>query len=148
MQTRTVVKTLIFNEDGMLLVLVRSDDDLIRAGEHDFAGGRVEAGEDFNQAAVREIREETGLDVQPAHLELVAAESAIRKTPQGKPINIVKIFFATRVSSVHVTLSHEHQAHDWMTMEGAIERLRYASGVELLKHVYGNRIAEQYWNLV
>jgi 8-oxo-dGTP pyrophosphatase MutT (NUDIX family) len=147
MQTRVVVKTLIFNEDGMLLVLVRSDDDPIRPEEHDFAGGRVEPHEALGQAAVREIHEETGLEIEAAELEVAAAESTIRKTPEGKPVNIVKIFFVAKVVSPHVVLSHEHQAHDWMTMEGAIERMRYISGVELLKHIYGNRIAESYWNV-
>ena len=53
----------IFNERGEVLLQRRSD-----SGKWGFPGGAVELGETPEMAAVREIREETGLVVEPGRL--------------------------------------------------------------------------------
>jgi ADP-ribose pyrophosphatase YjhB (NUDIX family) len=83
-----------------------------RAFEGDWAwstpGGGVEPGEDPQAAAGRELREETGLE-----LELVA-------TRCGPPTTVV--FAAEAPSDAEVTLSPEHDRFDWLTPREA--RLR------------------------
>ena len=71
-------------------------------------GGGLEPGEDPHAAAARELREETGLE-----LELVA-------TRCGLPTTVV--FAAEAPSDADVALSPEHDRFDWLTPREA--RLR------------------------
>jgi 8-oxo-dGTP diphosphatase len=56
------------------LVVVRRDIEPAR-GQLALPGGFIEAGESWQQAAVRELREETGLDDDPAQVSLVDVAS-------------------------------------------------------------------------
>ncbi len=57
--------TMIRGEDGRLLVLDRVKDDW---GGLTFPGGKVEPGEGLIRSAVREMKEETGLTIEPQDL--------------------------------------------------------------------------------
>lgn len=70
MITHVVAKTVIFDSHKRLLLLVRSDDDVHRAGGLDIPGGQVDTGEDYKTAAIREAYEEAGLELDPNQLEL------------------------------------------------------------------------------
>ena len=54
---------IIFDEQGRLLLQKRTD-----CGEWGFLGGMVELGESVEEAAVREVKEESGLDVKVTSL--------------------------------------------------------------------------------
>ncbi|MFO0937846.1 MAG: NUDIX domain-containing protein [Gemmataceae bacterium] len=51
------------NEDGDILLLLRRDDDTFQPSTWCLPGGKIDAGETPEQAALRELEEETGLDV-------------------------------------------------------------------------------------
>lgn len=53
----------IFDDEGRVLLQRRGD-----SGKWGFPGGAVELGETPEMAAVRELKEETGLDVEVKHL--------------------------------------------------------------------------------
>lgn len=57
---------LAYDASGRLLLVLRANDP--GRGRWSVPGGRVEAGEDDAAAVVREMREETGLDVRPGRL--------------------------------------------------------------------------------
>ncbi len=63
MQTRTIAKVLVLNDEGQLLVLRRSLNDLHRPGGYDFPGGDIEADESIEDGVVREAHEEAGLQL-------------------------------------------------------------------------------------
>jgi 8-oxo-dGTP diphosphatase len=60
------VGAVVHDADGRLLLIQRGHDP--HRGSWSLPGGRVEAGESPEQAIVREVREETGLDVVPGRL--------------------------------------------------------------------------------
>lgn len=61
---RTVVKALITYNGKVLLGKKEEEDDHPIGGEWHFLGGHIEKGEQFEEAVKREVKEETGLDVE------------------------------------------------------------------------------------
>lgn len=72
--------TIVFDEDDRLLLIRRTDN-----GYWGLPGGHLDYGETLMQAAVRETREETGLDVQVKHLSGIYSAPY----PEGLVINDV-----------------------------------------------------------
>lgn len=85
---------LIFNEAGEVLMEERSDNRC-----WGFPGGAVEPGERTEEAAVREVREETGLVIEPADLTLFSVfsgEELHYVYPNGDEVYIIDIVYETR----------------------------------------------------
>jgi dihydroneopterin triphosphate diphosphatase len=80
--------------------------------------GRLEAGEEPEHAAVREVREETGLEisrlynvtVQPFYLHA------------SHTVQLAVVFAAFVDDTAEVVLGPEHQRSEWLTVEGALSR--------------------------
>ena len=64
-----VVAGVIFREDGRFLIARRPLDKLL-GGLWEFPGGKQEKGESLEEALVREIDEELGVEIRPSHLLL------------------------------------------------------------------------------
>ncbi len=64
MSTKVLAKAILQAEDGTILLLKRSETDTRRPLQWDFPGGGVDDSEDFVAAAIREIKEEMGLDIK------------------------------------------------------------------------------------
>ncbi|MGW4071663.1 NUDIX hydrolase [Nocardia grenadensis] len=60
---KVAVSALVQDEQGRILLIRRSDN-----GKYSVPGGGLEAGETVTQAVVREVREETGIDVEVTEL--------------------------------------------------------------------------------
>lgn len=71
-------------------------------------GGRVETGEDLNQALLREVKEETGLDIEPEYLVGVYAR------PEKPDVGFV---FKCRILSGRLTLGSEMSELDYFSEE-------------------------------
>ena len=81
--------------------------------------GRIELGETPEQAAVREVREETGLEVhrlynvivQPFYLHKLAT------------VELAVVFAAFVDRKQPITLGDEHMRHEWLSPDAALDRL-------------------------
>jgi 8-oxo-dGTP diphosphatase len=62
------VKALIKNDEGKVLVLKQNDPTISGDGRYHPPGGIVELGESVKDCVVREVKEETGLDVEVKEL--------------------------------------------------------------------------------
>ena len=60
---RLSAKVLILDAEGRCLLLRRSRASRANAGKWEFPGGKVDAGESFEEALMREVEEETGLRI-------------------------------------------------------------------------------------
>jgi len=54
--------------DKKILIIQRSSNDDIGANTWEFAGGKLEFGEDLKSGLIREVKEEVGLDVKVLNL--------------------------------------------------------------------------------
>lgn len=99
--------------DGKALILKESSkyDDGTNEGRFDFPGGRLTPGERFDEALIREIKEETGLEVQIGRPLCV---NEWRPNVRGEQWQIVGTFFVCKASSREVVLSQDHEAYEWI----------------------------------
>jgi 8-oxo-dGTP pyrophosphatase MutT (NUDIX family) len=84
-------------------------------GEWDLPGGRPDPGEDHRAALKREVREETGLEVEVGR---ALDEHLFEVLPQKLPGHFVRIepFACAIVGTGSVTLSHEHLQMRWLPL--------------------------------
>lgn len=101
-------------------------------GSHwDFPKGHMEAGEDPQTAAARELEEETG--IHDARFVPGFKESMryfYRKAGEG--ILKIVIYFLAETPAGDVTLSYEHSGYAWLPYEAALRRLTFKNARELL----------------
>ncbi len=82
------------DEEGRILLLRRSDGDNLWG----FPGGMMELGERADEAVVREVREEIGLEVEPvALIGVYSAPEYIFVYPNGDQVQAVMVFFECRI---------------------------------------------------
>ena len=89
-----------------------------------FPKGRVESEEKSWQAAVREIREETGLRLRDLKFkrQFKAYEKFVFYRQKEKIFKIV-IFYLAEARKSEVRLSHEHEGYGWFTYKEAMKIL-------------------------
>ena len=92
-------------EDGRMLLLQRP------TGTWEPPAGRLSSGEGFEDGAVRELYEETGLLVAP--LRILA--TWVGEAPSGNLLAAVT--YIARARDAEVNLSHEHLGYRWVTLE-------------------------------
>jgi 8-oxo-dGTP pyrophosphatase MutT (NUDIX family) len=147
MDTHIVAKTLVFNAQHQVLLLRRSDDDVYRPGQFDLPGGQVDPGEDVVAGGIREALEEAGLVLDPAVTRIVHAGMGGRKDHHSdRRISIVRVILVSRVEDSTVTLSHEHQAYEWCSLDEAIARTDHPVHQEVMRYLRDNHIAAEYWS--
>jgi type II secretory ATPase GspE/PulE/Tfp pilus assembly ATPase PilB-like protein/8-oxo-dGTP pyrophosphatase MutT (NUDIX family) len=106
--------------DGWKVLLMRRSKDTRCPGTWETVHGTIEPDEEPEQAAMREVTEETGLradrlysiTVQPFYL------------PQ-RHVVMLGVGFAAFVKETIVTLDSEHDASEWLTVDEALERFHW-----------------------
>ena len=103
------------------------------SGHWDFPKGHIEQGETKHQAALRELKEETGL--QATILDgFEHSFSYWHHFPKTQELAHKTVyFFIGKASSKEVVLSHEHIGFEWLSFEKASEKLTYDNARELLQ---------------
>ncbi|MFF3354138.1 NUDIX pyrophosphatase [Streptomyces sp. NPDC002917] len=116
-----------------------------RPGKHEafwqpITGG-IADGENPLQAALREIREETGLEVTDTQLTEIATDLTVVISPE---LTISKtLYTASTPDTAVITNPHEHQAHQWLPSARVAEALFWDSNRDTWKlvsqhHGYGD----------
>ena len=102
-------------------------------GEYDLPKGHIEKGESSEQAAIREIKEETGIDAVLDRFFYLSTEYFFFKGKR-RIAKSVK-FFLCEVHSERVSISEEHRGYAWCDYETAMKKLKYKNLKELLAAV-------------
>ena len=122
MEHRVVAKVVVVNDEGKILLLKRSETDVRRPLEWDIPGGHTDENELAEEAAVRETKEEAGIDVHARNLQLVYAVSDVVQND----LNVTWLFFVAHMQGTPaITLSKEHSEHSWKTLDEVIEAVEY-----------------------
>lgn len=98
----------------------------------EYPKGHVERAESDEQAALREVEEETGIaDVQllPGFAHPI---TYFFYGPKG-PVRKTVIFFLASTSTAAVRISHEHVGYAWLSAPDALARLKYPTSKQLLE---------------
>lgn len=102
---RLVVRGILI-ENNKVLLCQRSHRAGSFPGLWELPGGKVDSGEDFDKALVREFREETGLSIS---LEKVLGAGELERG-QDK---LAYLFLLVSRTGGEVQISHEHDAYAW-----------------------------------
>ena len=116
-------------------VLLLQHPDTTTSGHWDFPKGHVEKGEDELQTALRELKEETGID----NIKIVDDfNHHISYTFFRDNETILKevLFFLGITNHEKVIISSEHQNFVWLQYESAYERLTYDNAKKTLKKAF------------
>lgn len=104
--TRALVK-----KGSKFLILTKSSKEDVTPNTYDLPGGRFEFGENPEEAIVREVKEETGLDVKV--VKLINATAPIVK----EKLQLFVATFLCKHISGELKLSSEHESAKWMSAQ-------------------------------
>lgn len=101
------------------------------ANHWDFAKGNIEAGETERQAAIREIREETGIsDIE--FVEGFSQKISYRYRKARRLVDKEVTLFLAQTRTRQVTISHEHIGFAWKKYDDAMKLLTFKNAKNLL----------------
>jgi 8-oxo-dGTP pyrophosphatase MutT (NUDIX family) len=103
--------------DWRVLALQRAAD-AKRPGSWETVYGKIDSGERPEDAAVRELSEETGLDVKALYNVTVNSFYLHAK----RTIEMCIVFAAFVADDAEVVIGEEHQRFEWLPVEEACER--------------------------
>ncbi|NTF32631.1 NUDIX hydrolase [Rhizobium skierniewicense] len=117
-------------DGGHEVLLLRRNHTLI--GEWCQIAGGIEAGETAWQAALREVKEETGLTCLRLYSGDICEQfyEADRNT-----ISLLPVFVGVVQSDAHVTINEEHSEYRWVSFAEAATMVPFAGQRNVLRHV-------------
>ena len=116
-------------------VLLLQHPDTTTSGHWDFPKGHVEKGEDEVQTALRELKEETGID-NVKIIDDFNHPISYNLLRNGDTILKEVVFFLGITNQEKVSISSEHQNFAWLQYESAYERLTYDNAKKTLKEAF------------
>ena len=107
------VGALIINSENKIL-LVKSHKWM--NGKYSVPGGHVEIGESFEEAIIREVKEETGLDIVPKRLFMI--QECVRPKEFFKKKHFIFFDYICQTENIKVQLDErELQEYNWFKIE-------------------------------
>lgn len=97
----------------------------------DFPKGKIEGNETSHEAALRELKEETGLTLT-LHKGFEQTISYFFKDLQGSLVDKTVIYYVGEASTKNVELSHEHTDFTWLPLKESLKQLTYANAQQVL----------------
>jgi len=109
------VGALIFNPKGELFLMKSHK----WRGKYVVPGGHLELGESIEEAVIREVKEETNLDVYD--LKFLCLQEFIYDEAFWKPKHFLFLDYTCKTNQTIATLNHEAQEYLWISLDEALE---------------------------
>jgi mutator protein MutT len=103
------VRVAFVDDAGRTLVLRRSARNRHFIGAWEWPGGKCDPGESLDEAAVREVREETGLE---AEITALAGASEF----ELPSVRVALLYLEGEITGGEIRLSHEHDDVAWVAL--------------------------------
>ena len=104
------VRAIITDEEGKILIIKRASDSKTNPGKWELPGGKVDQGESFDKALLREVYEETNLKI--------TLDNVVGASQQNLPlIRAVHIIMSGKIVEGELNLSSEHEGYAWEYIE-------------------------------
>lgn len=123
------VGALIFNKDNKVFLMTSPKWN----GRHVVPGGHIEIGETIEEAVIREVKEETNLDV--TDLEFVGLQDSIFSEEFNGEKHFVFIDYVCKAINEDVVLNKEGTAYIWVSIAEAL-KLPLAKATRVLLERY------------
>ena len=105
------------------------------SGHWDFVKGKMEKGESTHQTAIRETKEETGInDVK--FLDNFEEWIQYNFQFEGELVNKKVVFFLGETKTKEIKISHEHLNYTWMDYTTAMEKTTFDNAKTVLSKSY------------
>jgi 8-oxo-dGTP diphosphatase len=104
-------------EDELQVLLIRRGNEPFR-GMLALPGGYVRQGEDLDEAAIRELSEETGVDGRKLHLEQLRAYGTPERDPRGRVITVAYLALGPDLPAPQA--GTDAQEAEWMPVSAAL----------------------------
>ena len=103
----------VFNDQEKVLMQLRTD-----YNQWGFPGGSMELGESFEETAIRELKEETNLDIKEMKLiKVLSGKDTYREYPNGdKLYDITALFVITKYDGELRVNDDESKKFDWFSI--------------------------------
>lgn len=114
------------------LIFKRSSEK-IYANQWRMVGGKVQEGEQSWQAALRELKEETGLS--PVKLWAIPSVNQFYE-PKSDTVHTIPPFAAELEFDAEITLDDEHSEYKWVSIEDVQSYIKWPEQLRLMKLTY------------
>ncbi|PTX15592.1 NUDIX domain-containing protein [Halanaerobium congolense] len=107
----TVVGAVIFNPENKVLICRSTKWN----SKYIIPGGHIESGEKMEEALVREVKEETGLEIYD--IELLSLKESIYDKSFGRQKHFIFIDYICKTDFCEVKLNDEADVYEWISLK-------------------------------
>ena len=129
-----------YNEKSCGCIILDKDKVLLvkhNVGHWDFPKGHMEDGETETQTAIREVKEETNIDV------IIPNEQdkyIVEYSPKENVWKQVVFFVAEKIGGEIIAQEEEIETIEWVNFGEAVDRINYQTSKDIMKKVIENRV--------
>ena len=126
---KNVVGAIILNEKNQVLIMSRKTDDFM-GGIDELPSGNMEQGENIYDAIIREVKEETNLDVVNVKSYIGSFDYISGSGKKSRQYN-----FVLDVKNIENIILTEHDKYNWLTIEEIRKNSRITEEVKYILEI-------------